>query len=287
MSTRGFVGMGIPDQFHARYNHYDSYPSGLGPKVWTTVRQFLSDDGDLHGFARTLLGYTDWRQMETGGLCEYCGQRTGQPHSISGLISVPDSDAASLAEYQETLEQDALQRHAAIERAALRPLLAKQAWKQAIAEWRIIENRRRTGYPDPDAQHHQHDSGDPENSAITPENIDWLFMEWGYLIDPDAHTLHVMVGCIETPVTYTIDIIRPNGDHEAWTHKTRYTGALLGSYDLRKPEPQWSNVEAAGDALRDSLRDAFAADRQHPLLDGVRARPCVEVWDQRATVSSS
>jgi hypothetical protein len=40
MSTRGFVGIGAPEQYHARYNHADSYPTGLGPNVWATARQF-------------------------------------------------------------------------------------------------------------------------------------------------------------------------------------------------------------------------------------------------------
>ena len=268
MSTRGFVGMGIPDQFHARYNHYDSYPSGLGPKVWTTVRQFLSDDGDLYGFACTLLGYTDWRQMATDGICDYCGQRTGQPHSISGVLGISDqfSHVASLAAYRATLQQ--------------RGFSAPDARRRAREEWPIVTNLRRTGYPDPEAQHHQHDTLD--DSDITSETCDWVFMEWGYLIDPDAHTLHVMVGCIKTPITYATDIIHPNGTHEFWANRPRYIGALVASYDLAGPEPAWGGVESDGNALKKTLQATLAANPDHPLLIPLRSLPTREVWDQRA-----
>lgn len=77
MSTRGFVGVGTPDQFNARYNHFDSYPTGLGAEVWATVQRFLQADRHVHGFATLLLGYTDWRQVASGGRCEYCGKIRG------------------------------------------------------------------------------------------------------------------------------------------------------------------------------------------------------------------
>lgn len=268
MSTSGFVGIGTPDQFHARYNHYDSYPTGLGLEVWTTVQRFLSDDGNLHGFARTLLGYTDWRQMEAGGICEYCGQRTSQPHSISGVLGIADqfSHAASLAAYRATLQQ--------------RGFSAPDARRRAQAEWPIVRNLRRTGYPDPEAQHHRHDT--LADSDITPDTINWLFMEWGYLVDPDAHTLHVMVGCIETPLTYTVDIIRRDGTHELWDQRQRYTGAVVASYDLAGPEPAWGGVKSDGDALQKKLAATFASDPDHPLLIPLRSLPSRKVWGPRA-----
>ena len=162
----------------------------------------------------------------------------------------------------------------------------ERAHELAAAEWPIIENIRRTGYPDPEAQYHEHDSENPEDEAITPQNCDWLFMEWGYVIDPDHNMLHVLIGCIETPITYTVEIIRPNWARDYWRDKRRYTGALVDSYDLTGSEPDWVAVEAAGDALNEKLQAEFATNPHHPLLDSVRAMPPVEVRDQRETVSS-
>lgn len=266
MSTRGFVGIGTPTQFDGRYNHWDSYPTGLGAKVWATAQRFLSEDGDLDRFARTFLGYTDWRQMETGGLCAYCGQHTGQPHSISGLLLIADQypHVSSLAAYRAALQHQGFS--------------APDARRRAREEWPIVRNLQQTGYPDPQSQHHQHAT--PDHSAITPDTVDWLFMEWAYLIDPASTTFYVMVGGIETPLTYTVDLIRPNGYHET-LHKTRYMGAMLAFYAMRLPAPRWFHVEAAGDALRDSLRKAFAANDAHPLLAPLYTLPRVEVWDQR------
>ena len=54
MSTRGFVGIGTPTDWDARYNHYDSYPTGLGAEVWATAQNFLHNDCHLRGFAHRL-----------------------------------------------------------------------------------------------------------------------------------------------------------------------------------------------------------------------------------------
>lgn len=275
MSTRGFVGIGTADQWDARYNHYDSYPTGLGCDVWATARQFLIRDGHLHSFAQELLRYTDWRQMATKGICEYCGRRTGHPHSISGLIY--DLDPAALPPTKAVLRRQKLaiarRYHWSPERQAMIP-------DEVDKEWRVIENLKTTGYPDPDARYHDHDPDDPALSAITPSNVDWIFMEWGYIIDPDRQCLHVFVGGINTPVTYTVEIIRPNGTREFWANCKRVTGALVGTYDLAGSEPDWKAVEAAGRALHDHLEAVFATHPDHPLLAPIRQRPAVEVWNQ-------
>ncbi|NMP24909.1 hypothetical protein [Sulfobacillus harzensis] len=273
MSTLGFVGIGTAEHFNGRYNHCDSYPTDLGAEVWATVQRFLHADRHVHGFATLLLGYTDWRQVASGGRCEYCGKITGQPHSISGTLFVRETTATTPDAYAAQLQ-------------LLYSVSPGWALELAAEQWPLIENRRRTGYPDPEAQYHEHDADNPEDSAITPDTVDWLFMEWGYLIDPDRNRLHVLVGCIETPITYTVQIIRPSGAHKFWRDKARYTGALVGSYDLAGPEPNWEAVEEAGRALREQLEAEFAVNPNHPLLATVRALPRVEVWDQRETVSS-
>jgi hypothetical protein len=247
MSTRGLVGIGTPEHFQGRENPRDSYPTHLGREVWATAQRFLHNDRHLHGFAQRLLRGTDWPQVAHGGRCPYCGQITGTPHSISAELILPahDSPDASLAE-------DLLV-------AAPHPL----------------------DYPDPTAQYHAHDSHDPDDFALTPESIDWLFTEWAYLVDPDRQLLQVLVGCIPTPITYQVEIIRPNGTRERWQDKPRYTSALVGSYDLLGPEPDWDTVEMLGNTIHDQREATFAAHPQHPLLDAVRARAEIEVWDQR------
>ena len=202
MSTNGFVGIGTPTHWTARYNHADSWPTGLGRAVWQTLQDFRSRDHSLDGFIETLLHVTNWRDVATQGV------------------------------------------------------------------------------------YHQHSPDALEKSAITPDTCDWLFMEWGYVVDPAPNLFHVFVGCIPTPLTYTVDIYRPDGSHEIWADKPRYTGVLAGSYDIAGPEPVWPLVDRMGHTLRDQLAAEFAANPHHLLLDAVRARPSHEVWDQRAPSSS-
>lgn len=43
MSTRGIIGYLVDDQLVTTYNHFDSYPSGLGNDVLRFVRDFVKD----------------------------------------------------------------------------------------------------------------------------------------------------------------------------------------------------------------------------------------------------
>lgn len=47
MGTRGLVGVVIDGEIKSSYNHWDSYPSGLGVKVVETVQGFLSSPDGL------------------------------------------------------------------------------------------------------------------------------------------------------------------------------------------------------------------------------------------------
>jgi len=84
MSTRGCVAIGTPKAWRGVYNHFDSYPTGLGIDVW----DLLLHEKDLNEFAERLLSFDDWRSYLSGGICEYCGKKTTQPHSISGNIYI-------------------------------------------------------------------------------------------------------------------------------------------------------------------------------------------------------
>lgn len=83
MSTRGVVAIRREDGgWTGVYNHWDSYPTGLGEEVFAHVRavpaRYRQD------FALKLLQYDDWREYQNEGVCEYCGVAgLGQPHSIN------------------------------------------------------------------------------------------------------------------------------------------------------------------------------------------------------------
>lgn len=255
MSTRGFVGVGTADHWTACYNHSDSYPTGLGPDVWATVQRFLARDGHLHDFAQLLLGCTDWRQIKHDGLCEYCGQRTGEP-SYSPVLSAIVN--ASFHTYAAQLSDP-------------------EAHKLLKTHRSLIHNMQRLGYPDPESRFHTHD--DPAAFAIRSTDVDWVFSEWGYVVDPDALVLHVFTGYIATPVFYTEEYVRANGHHDEYANCQRYTGVLSSTHALHGPEPDWRALEHAGRALRKQLADDFAANPAHPLLRPIRALPTREIFD--------
>jgi hypothetical protein len=75
MGTRGCVAVGTLEKWAGLYNHWDSYPSGLGVEVWAELQK----NPELPD---TLLLFDDWRSYLSGGICEYCGKRRGQSHSI-------------------------------------------------------------------------------------------------------------------------------------------------------------------------------------------------------------
>jgi hypothetical protein len=79
MGTRGAVawitGKGT---WRGLYNHWDSYPTVLGKEVFEKISEL--------GMEKTLAElkkYGDWREVMTGGLCQFCGKKAGQPHSYS------------------------------------------------------------------------------------------------------------------------------------------------------------------------------------------------------------
>ncbi len=274
MSTRGFVGIGTPDHWDARYNHWDSYPTELGANVRRTAQQFLQQDGHLQGFAQRLLGFTDWRQMASDGLCEYCGQRTGHPHSINGQIAFLNRDALP------TSRQDIVRQMRAYAKE-FQWGAARQAHilVDATEEWAIVENLQTTGYPDPTALYHQHD--DPAHAAITPATVNWAFMEWGYIVDPTLLTLHVYKGCVATPISYEQLFIRPSGqtDHYA-SH--RYTGILTHTLLLTEPEPDWENLQQEAHTHAEAMEALWANHPDDESLRPLHTLPSIQVIDQRA-----
>ncbi len=82
MSTRGCVAVRQEDgSWKGVYNHYDSYPAGLGEEV----KKACANNADhLQEFCDEMLKYGDWRDFRDGGVCEYCGKTgLGQPVNIN------------------------------------------------------------------------------------------------------------------------------------------------------------------------------------------------------------
>lgn len=155
MSTRGCVAIKREDGWEGIYNHFDSYPTGLGADLWERLHEV-----DLSEFAENLLNYTAWRDYLNGGECKYCGKKgLGQPHSMRGKIMGFDSDVGSDPEPE------------------------------------IRRNIQLTGVPDPKAEYHEHElEGDTsvEDTHVTSENPDPLYIEWVYVIDPDKESLEIL-----------------------------------------------------------------------------------------------
>ena len=154
---------------------------GLGREVWSHLQTFLQNGKTIADFARELLTYDDWRAYRNQGICEYCAKRTTQSHSISGAIFMRKEEFATPEDM----------------RAYYRSL---PAWKDRESEieamvrqeWKIRESIERTGFPDPDARYHEHDTRPVEEQHITSENPDPLLIEWVYVIDPATATFHVL-----------------------------------------------------------------------------------------------
>lgn len=235
MSTRGSVAIGSPEKWRGVYNHWDSYPTGLGQEVWIHLQEVLKDGKMLEEFARELLTYDDWRAYLNRGICEYCGKRTTQPHSISGVISLREEKFSTKEEMRAYY-------------------CSLPAWKGRDAEieaavsreWKIREAIERTGYPDLDAKYHEHDARPVEEQHITSDNPDPLFIEWVYVVDPQAATFHVLAHNGQSRLTVPL----PPGE---WCRKEAighwnyghcvYWHELVASFPLSGAEPDWEALE--------------------------------------------
>ena len=237
MSTRGCVAIGSPTHWRGVYNHWDSYPTGLGQSVWQHLHTILKEGKTLEDFACELLTYDDWRAYLNRGICEYCGKRTTQPHTISGVISGRTDKRfktkAEMRRYYQSLPAWR-GRDAEIERAIK-------------LEWQIRKAIERTGFPDPEVKYHQHDTRPVEDQHITSENPDPLFIKWAYVIDPATATLHVLAHNGKSKPTETPlkgEWCRSTGEGRWDYGHCVYWHNLVASFPLNGPEPDWNALEA-------------------------------------------
>ena len=205
MGTRGCVAIARGDGWQGVYNHWDSYPNGLGKDLWAHLQ-----GKDLEEFAKELLSYGDWREYLNGGVCEYCGKKTGQPHSISGVIFDRRPDKTHCPEVQANLD--------------------------------------RTGFPDPEAKYHEHGEGAVDQ--MTDQTADPLFIEWVYVLEPESGLITVFGngetaelkpgqhGSWSNPMKMQeLDgTVKQYGGHY-WVH------VLADQFSVHGPEPDWGRIE--------------------------------------------
>jgi len=238
MSTRGCVAIGTPSKWRGVYNHWDSYPTVLGREIWQHLRSLLNNGKTLQDFGRELLNYDDWRAYLRKGICEYCGKRTTQPHSIEGVIFSPRPG-------EKFKTQDQMRRYyCSLPSWRGRDLEIETVIK---TEWRIRANIERTGYPDPYARHHQHETSPVEELQITSENPDPLFIEWVYIIEPHSETFHVLSHAGQTkPKGKSLlgeSCHRDSNGRWDYGHCV-YWHEQFGFFHICGPEPDWEALEA-------------------------------------------
>jgi len=274
MSTRGVVAIYRDGTWEGRYNHSSSYPTYLGQNVFETARRYLREDGDLERFATTLLSRTDWREMESDGICAYCGKAgLGQPHSISGLIAYRSAEGLPASKEAIEAELTAMRKPWELTVKVKREIARNARW-----QWQMAENIRKTGFPDPKGKFHSHEPF--EDCVITPENAGYASLAWGYVIRPETREMFVLKGGVKSPYTCTQVIIRPDGRRTSNEHSD-VTFAQVCVVDLRGDEPDWAAVEKAGYASRERDEQYLAAHPEDPRCVYLAALPKETVIDQR------
>jgi hypothetical protein len=231
MSTRGSVAWCLSDgSALGVYNHSDSYPTGLGADVFEVARRL-----GIASLIAELLQYGDWRELASGGVCQYCGKKTGQPHSISGLI-VGASAYAAHGGRQGFVSMRK-------EQSKGKPEIWEQYEKEIAALDAVEANRKKTGYPDPEAKHHQH--GDNAKDQFNPF-LDPLFMEWVYVLDPVRNLIEVWASARHDP--QVLRGYRSSGRSVPCGSGASYTHVLAAEVPLDS-QPDWKAMEQVRERL--------------------------------------
>lgn len=238
MSTRGCVAVKKKDGWRGVYNHYDSYPTGLGPELWAELQE-----ANLPEFAQRLLDSTDWRDYLSSGECKYCGREgVGQPHSISGKVMGFDKDLGGGPDPD------------------------------------IKRNLQLTGYPDPEAEYHSHalDGGKSvEDTYVTSEDPDPLFLEWVYVLDPSSRSLEILTHRGTSSNGRPVDEpwLRDDGYWE-YGH-CAYRHVRIALVDLDGPEPDWQLIQNLDGVVAVSGDSSEAEEVSERLKHGPDAKKCL------------
>lgn len=145
------------------------------------VRERAVGQKTLAEIGESILRFDDWRNYIKGGICEYCGKMTSQPHSISGGLSVDERFKTKAEKIEHYIQLWGRDRKADIKR-------------MVDDEWVIRDNIARTGYPDPEAKHHQHNdlSKAVDEQRSSDESFKDSWIEWVYVINAEADVIHVI-----------------------------------------------------------------------------------------------
>jgi hypothetical protein len=213
------------------YNHWDSYPTELGAQVFNEARRRKMD-----ALAALLTFYGDWRQVLSNSICQFCGKTAGQPHSYNSVISGKPFGEKGRAAFVAMRKKQ-----------AGRDAKLWEAYQQEIRELdEIAANLAHTGYPDPEAMHHQHGEGAADQFDPFEDPLD---MEWIYVLRPEASLMEVWKG-----VEYSAEAAR---HWKRWSkRKIKYESQYLGTHVhvvdvLLSCEPDWAAIEKMGHAIRD------------------------------------
>lgn len=225
MATRGVVAIKKGNGWIGVYNHWDSYPTGLGKELWLHLQE-LKQQGKLKEFPQKLLAFDDWRNYLNGGKCEYCGKiGYGQACNISGVIysnfRSEFRNKEQMRKYYQSLPGWKRRK--------------KDIEKEIESEWEIRRNLKRTGYPDPEIKYHEHSE---ISDRRTPENSDPLFIEWVYVFDPENLALEILAS------------VRVEGTHKVTSQdgkrvwdEPNYSWKLIEKLSLDDPMPDFEEIE--------------------------------------------
>jgi hypothetical protein len=206
MSTRGCVAIAQGDGWLGVYNHSDSYPTWLGKNLWEHLQ-----GKDLQQFAKELLSYGDWQEYLNGGVCEYCGKKRGQPHTISGVIFIKPFIPEVLRNLDRTGYRDPEAKHHEHGEGAADQMTDQNA-DPLFIEWVYVVA--------------------PKSGCIT--------------VFANAKTAKLQPGQHGTwSEPYTIEELDGTVRHQGggfWVHK------LAAQFLVAGPEPDWGRVEC-GDTL--------------------------------------
>lgn len=226
MGTRGSVAVRQPGGgWRGVYNQFDSYPTGLGVDVYQEAKK-----KGLKKFARDLLKFGDWREYLSDGICEFCGKKVGQPHTIEGTIC-GYTGTDYLGDRQKKLEAKTVEELTEVLRTTLDGAFAGMAEFNAIRQWPIIQNLKKTGYPDPDGLHHKHGQGPRDH--MTDKDVDALYIEWVYVLDPAEDVIEVWKS------RSVKGKVRKSGVSE-------YEHIKVTTIPMKGPAPDWEKVEKLG-----------------------------------------
>ncbi len=232
MGTRGCVGVRTgKDTWRGVYNHFDSYPTGLGEEVYEHVKKT-----GIKKVAREVLKYGDWREYLAKGICEYCGKKKGQPHTISGEIMgfggtdlYGDQEKVLAAKTVEDLTS------VYAKRSTMNPYQAEHV---ANRNFPIVQSIQKTGYPDPAGKYHSHGKGKADQ--MSNKKVDALFIEWMYLLDVKRSVIEVWSN-------------RPTGKtvkHHG-TDFPEYGHFKVTEVKLRGKKPDWAKIHTMANPEED------------------------------------